>query len=204
MTTPEINDFYVDLYSNASLQEFSDNTCSSFRNRLATPLVLQETYEVALCDFIVPGKFESNIAGRIYVLADSTSPDGKRSFSGGTNGGEWYDQIGKLYTRTHSYFKPLFGVKKSAQKKNQSDNIYARQVWTHAITPKQDGNFTSGGNIIDSMNKIMIDKANFGGVLHAGINDSYKTSAKPIPKWSASLPLYLQSTARIGSSPSRW
>ena len=49
-----VEQFYVTLPSNNSLNYFPSNVVSSFKTKLATPLSLQGEWEVALVDFIYP------------------------------------------------------------------------------------------------------------------------------------------------------
>lgn len=48
------NDFYVTLPSNASMQYFPQNTQSSYRTKLTSPLMLNSAWEVGLSEIFIP------------------------------------------------------------------------------------------------------------------------------------------------------
>lgn len=47
-------DFYVTLPSNASAKYFPENTQGSYRTKLSTPLILDESFQVGLSEIIIP------------------------------------------------------------------------------------------------------------------------------------------------------
>ena len=52
-----MSEFYVDLISNASMDEYPDNTLSQFTNRLCHPLKFDEEWEVAINEIFYPITF---------------------------------------------------------------------------------------------------------------------------------------------------
>ena len=49
-----LTNFYVTLPSNASMQYFPKNTQSSYRTKLASPLILNGEWEVGLAEIFIP------------------------------------------------------------------------------------------------------------------------------------------------------
>lgn len=60
MDSEEMNNFFVTLPSNSSASYFPDNTQSSFRTKLSSPLRLDPSYECGLSEIVIP-RFWFNI-----------------------------------------------------------------------------------------------------------------------------------------------
>ena len=74
--------FYVDLVSNASMDIHPENTLSTFTNRLATPIVLDQAYEVSLNEIIYPLDFSQTVEIKYRLVVVITSPKLKKYYVG--------------------------------------------------------------------------------------------------------------------------
>lgn len=82
------SEFYLDLYSNSSLEIYPNNTLSSFRVQLPEPIVTGDAkYEVALCQAIFPGRFESPSEDSIIRVI--TYPDDTEAKRGHNDAKRW-------------------------------------------------------------------------------------------------------------------
>ena len=78
------SDFYIELYSNASLDVFPDNTLSSFRVQLPHSITLPHDYEVAVTDCAMPSAFRPPSKwGALRVIAKADTVYASRGAPGG-------------------------------------------------------------------------------------------------------------------------
>ncbi|GBM53876.1 hypothetical protein AVEN_64806-1 [Araneus ventricosus] len=65
-------DFYITLPSNTNMDYFPNNTQSSYRTKLSSPLILRGEWEVALCEICIPRSwFNIGEHNNIYVISMS-------------------------------------------------------------------------------------------------------------------------------------
>lgn len=69
----QAGDFYLDLYSNASLEFFPENTLSTFKNHLPNSIPLEGTYYVGLTEIVLPNNLDIISEGRIYLISKAAS-----------------------------------------------------------------------------------------------------------------------------------
>lgn len=75
------NNFYVDLFSNSSLEYFPDNTVSNFTVKLSQPIQLDGEYECALAQLICPQTSTIDTTGEIIIV---TFPESYEQMKYGT------------------------------------------------------------------------------------------------------------------------
>lgn len=94
------NSFYLDVYSNASLDRYPDNTLSNFKAYLPSELNFERPYEVALVQYSFPARFEAINKGKIAVVAypDSKSPADTASLTT------------EFYPKRTQYYRPAKGI----------------------------------------------------------------------------------------------
>src|SRR5258705_1377917 len=61
-----MNEFYLTLPSNSSMNYFPDNTLAKFTTKLPAPILLQDDWEVGLAEIIYPTSFYNVIADKNY------------------------------------------------------------------------------------------------------------------------------------------
>ncbi len=62
-----MNEFYLTLPSNSSMNYFPDNTLAKFTTKLPAPVLLQDDWEVGIAEIIYPTSFYNVIDGSNYV-----------------------------------------------------------------------------------------------------------------------------------------
>jgi hypothetical protein len=90
--------FYLTLPSNASQNDYPDNTKTHFKTKLKVPVYLEGTYEVALVELLYPVSWKYRKDGRINIAVDDISIDYKIEFF-------IYEALPDLILRMNEEFK---------------------------------------------------------------------------------------------------
>ena len=67
-------EFTIDLISNASMEDFGENTMAKFRNQLAQPLILDGEWQVALSSISFPSNI-NNVNSNVLVVYKNTGAE---------------------------------------------------------------------------------------------------------------------------------
>ena len=150
------SDFYIELYSNASLDVFPDNTLSSFRVQLPHNINLARDYEVAVTDCAMPCAFQppSNL-GVVRVIAKADPIHAPRGASNSV--ADWRPSSAGYYDPSRpdlhpepntTTMTPTSGIPDGVSIPNIDTGGNPRfQVWTHNIP--EETTFWTGEDLLN-------------------------------------------------------
>lgn len=169
--------FYVDVFSNSNVMEFPGNTLSGFNVVLGKPLHFSTEYELGLCDYIFPNRFNAvQDHGAIIIGASSDRVNQKQKLNSESI---WYSN--KIFLNKTAADDAILFPKPSETISSVADAAAANSTsiantdddgeennilsWRYNLPGKEI--FITENELLDYLNGILTERDNdyFGGVL---------------------------------------